>query len=237
MRIDDFIEESNSATSTEQVFELFLRAADDLGFDRVMYRALRNHPDTVLPCVARSYPDDWISHYVASNYVETDPVRLHCLASSAPCLWWDLVSDRKGAQARIFMEAEEAGLKGGIAVPIHGPNSQCVGVGLAATQAVSERDRRFHLAQAHLLAVQFHTVFSALSLPPPPNAPLPRLTPREREVLSWCAQGKSAWVIGQILHIAEHSVEWHLKNIFRKLDVDSRITAVVKALNLGLISL
>jgi DNA-binding CsgD family transcriptional regulator len=39
------------------------------------------------------------------------------------------------------------------------------------------------------------------------------------------------------LNIAENSVEWHLKNIFRKLGVDSRVTAVVKALHLGLITL
>jgi len=86
-----------------------------------------------------------------------------------------------------------------------------------------------------LLSVQFHTAYTGLSKPVGEAAP--RLTPREREILSWCAQGKSAWVVGEILHIAEHSVEWHLRNIFRKLNVDSRITAVVKALHLGLISL
>lgn len=235
MRIDDFIDATNTASTQEEVFRTFLQAADDLGLDRVMYRALRNHPDTILPCVARSYPDDWIAHYVARNYVETDPVRQHCLSSSRPCLWWDLAPDRASEPGRIFREAEEAGLKGGIAVPIHGPVGECVGIGLASTLTVPDHDRRAHLAQAHLLAVQFHTAFSALGRPA--QGPPLRLTPREREVLSWCAQGKSAWVIGQILNIAEHSVEWHLKNIFRKLNVDNRIGAVVKALNLGLITL
>lgn len=231
MRIDEFLEASNRAETPEQVFEVFQIAAADLGFDRIMYRALRNHPDTALPCLARSYPDEWISHYVARNYIETDPVRHRCLTSGMPFLWWDLVDAKKREQSLIFHEAEDVGLKDGVAVPIHGPAGECVGVGFASSAGGAETSA---LPQLHLMAVQFHTAYSALAAPRAPSNV--RLTPREQEILSWSAQGKSAWAIGQILHIAEHSVEWHLKNVYRKLGVDSRITAVVKALYLGLIS-
>lgn len=233
MRIDDFIDESNRAKTTDEVFSLFQRAASEYGFDRIMYRALRNHPDTVLPCVARSYPDEWIAHYVDRNYVETDPVRHGCLTSSQAFLWDDLAVGLKRDQRLIFDEAAECGLQDGVAVPIHGAAGQCVGVGFASSDGGTEA--RLLLGKLHLLAVQFHTTYSALSLPAAPA--LVRLTPREREILSWCAKGKSNWVIGEILHIAEDSVEWHLKNVFRKLEVDSRVTAVVKALHLGLITL
>lgn len=231
MRIDDFLEASNRAETPEQVFEVFQRAVADLGFDRIMYRALRNHPDTSLPCLARSYPDEWIDHYVARNYTETDPVRHRCLTSSLPFLWWDLVDTKKREQSLIFHEAEDVGLKDGVAVPVHGPAGECVGVGFASSAGGAEVRA---LPQLHLMAVQFHTAYSALAEPRAPSSV--RLTPREREILTWSAKGKSAWAVGQILHIAEHSVEWHLKNIYRKLGVDSRITAVVKALYLGLIS-
>lgn len=231
MRIDEFLEASNRAETPEQVFAVFQRAVADLGFDRIMYRALRNHPDTSLPCLARSYPDEWINHYVARNYVETDPVRHRCLTSSLPFLWWDIVDTKKREQSLIFHEAEDVGLKDGVAVPIHGPAGECVGIGFASSAGGAALHA---LPQLHLMAVQFHTAYSALAEPRVPSTV--RLTPREREILTWSAKGKSAWAIGQILHIAEHSVEWHLKNIYRKLGVDSRITAVVKALYLGLIS-
>lgn len=52
-----------------------------------------------------------------------------------------------------------------------------------------------------------------------------QLTPREHEVLSLVAQGKRNSQIGQSLCIAEHTVETHLKNIFRKLQVASRTEA------------
>ena len=63
------------------------------------------------------------------------------------------------------------------------------------------------------------------------------LTRRELEVLKWCAAGKSNWAIGEILGISEHGVDFHMRNILRKLDADTRVTAVVKALHGGLIVL
>lgn len=233
MRIDDFIEASNQADTADQVFDLLQRAAADLGFDRIMYRALRNHPDVVLPCVARTYPDEWINYYVQKGYVDSDPARLRCLTSRIPFRWWDCVDHPKSQAATIFHEAEDIGLHDGVVVPMHGPAGECVGIGFASTAGGT--DAQAQLGRLQLLSVQFHTAYSTLTKPAAET--VPHLTPREREILSWCAQGKTAWAIGQILNIAEHSVEWHLRNIFRKLNVDSRITAVVKALHHGLISL
>ncbi|SIS52596.1 regulatory protein, luxR family [Insolitispirillum peregrinum] len=43
-------------------------------------------------------------------------------------------------------------------------------------------------------------------------------------------------MIGELLHISEHGVDYHFRNILRKLEADSRITAVVKGLYYGVIS-
>lgn len=61
-----------------------------------------------------------------------------------------------------------------------------------------------------------------------------RLTPREHEVLLWCAYGKSSWEIGRILQCQESTVNFHVANIMRKLDVPTRVAAVTKALRDGL---
>jgi len=233
MRIADYVEASNRATTTDEVFSVFQTAVASFGYDRIMYRALRNHPDTSLPCVARSYPDEWIAHYVAKGYVDTDPVRCRMLVSGQPFLWWDTVDNRRREPSRIFHEAEDVGLRDGAAVPIHGPAGECVGVGFASTGGGAAGVAALPFLQ--MMAVQFHTAYSALALPRPVSAV--RLTPREREILEWCKLGKSSWAIGEILHIAENSVEWYLKNVFRKLGVDSRVTAVVKAMHLGLITI
>jgi DNA-binding CsgD family transcriptional regulator len=47
--------------------------------------------------------------------------------------------------------------------------------------------------------------------------------------------GKSAKTIGEIMDISMHTVVFHLRNACRKLDVSTKLQAVFKAVNLGLI--
>ncbi|WP_256217490.1 helix-turn-helix domain-containing protein [Pseudomonas sp. NBRC 111119] len=69
----------------------------------------------------------------------------------------------------------------------------------------------------------------------PTSAPA-RLTPREQQVLLWCAYGKSSWEIGQILGCKESTVNFHVSNILRKFDVPTRVGAVIKAIRYGLLA-
>ncbi|WP_232465323.1 helix-turn-helix transcriptional regulator [Oleiphilus messinensis] len=57
------------------------------------------------------------------------------------------------------------------------------------------------------------------------------LTAREAEVLLWIAKGKSNGEIGTILGVSPRTVNKHLEQIFRKLSVENRTSAAVKALS------
>lgn len=61
------------------------------------------------------------------------------------------------------------------------------------------------------------------------------LSARERECLSWTSQGKTAWEIGSILGISEHTAVAHLNSAIRKLVATSRVHAVAEALRRGVI--
>lgn len=63
----------------------------------------------------------------------------------------------------------------------------------------------------------------------------PVLSPREREVLVWVAKGKSNSVIADILGVSESTVDTFLRRLYSKLNATNRITAVVKAIRLGII--
>jgi len=63
------------------------------------------------------------------------------------------------------------------------------------------------------------------------------LTSREREVLTLCADGKSAAAIADILDITERTVVGHTVNAMRKLQAANKTQAVAKALTLKLIHL
>ncbi|HEY8616096.1 helix-turn-helix transcriptional regulator [Phenylobacterium sp.] len=59
------------------------------------------------------------------------------------------------------------------------------------------------------------------------------LTSRQVEILTWVTEGKSAWEIGMILGISGRSVDGHLRRIYARLDVRTRLQAVLKAQDLG----
>lgn len=61
----------------------------------------------------------------------------------------------------------------------------------------------------------------------------PRLTSRERDALTWVAEGKSDWEIGVILGLSETTVRFHVDNARRKLGAVNRIHAVAKLLAAG----
>ncbi|NQZ08281.1 MAG: response regulator transcription factor [Algicola sp.] len=60
------------------------------------------------------------------------------------------------------------------------------------------------------------------------------LTPREVEVLTHLASGFSNKIIARQLCIAESTIKTHVKTIYRKLDVSSRIEAAKMAMKLAL---
>jgi PAS domain S-box-containing protein len=65
---------------------------------------------------------------------------------------------------------------------------------------------------------------------------VPRLTPREREVLQLAADGSSTREIASLLVVSPGTVKTHLQHIYAKLEARDRASAVATALRLGLIS-
>jgi DNA-binding CsgD family transcriptional regulator len=63
------------------------------------------------------------------------------------------------------------------------------------------------------------------------------LTTREVEVLTWVAQGKSAWEIGEILDIAKRTVDEHVQTAVRKIGAANRVHAVALAIRDRIISI
>ena len=80
---------------------------------------------------------------------------------------------------------------------------------------------------------QFYLAFKRLyahTATPPDSKPL---SPKETEILTWVAGGKTDDDIAAILGISRNTVDTHMRSIFRKLDAGNRVTAVVRALMHG----
>jgi LuxR family transcriptional regulator, quorum-sensing system regulator CciR len=64
-----------------------------------------------------------------------------------------------------------------------------------------------------------------------------KLTPREREVLTWILHGKTDYEIAVILGISQVTVLQHVENAKRKFNTGKRMTVVIEALRRAEISL
>jgi DNA-binding CsgD family transcriptional regulator len=63
-------------------------------------------------------------------------------------------------------------------------------------------------------------------IPLPRTGAVPRVTPREGEILHWMREGKRNGEIATILGLSTRTVGKHLENIFQKLGVETRTAAV-----------
>jgi DNA-binding NarL/FixJ family response regulator len=109
---------------------------------------------------------------------------------------------------------------------------------LEATRAVAAGNAALHPAVAAAVLALWRSsqprTEDARHLPMPP-AELPRLTPREAEVLEALARGLPTKAIGREMSVSPKTVESHIARLLTKLDVRNRAHAVSVALDLGLL--
>jgi DNA-binding CsgD family transcriptional regulator len=235
------------SSSLTTLFDLYKKAIGDYGYDRVMYSSVTNDVENdknKTPCLIQNYPDDWMEFYTKSGFIQIDPVRRMGCFSAEPFTWENLKSFFKLSkkQELVLALGEEAGLFGGIGIPFHNKiNREVIGVGIASSNKNINPEE--HMKKLHILTTTFHTAYqSVLETMSHQKASdyitdisIIPLTMREKEVLLWSVRDKSNWDIAKILNISEHTVDFHIRNIFKKLSVNSKLAAVVKALYLGLI--
>jgi DNA-binding NarL/FixJ family response regulator len=141
------------------------------------------------------------------------------------------------ADPRLLLEAVKAGAAGYV---LKGEHPDHV---LDAVRAVLDGETPLDQGLAMRLlrclaveeAAQVARLQAGLTTPEPASASLSNpLTPRETEVLSYLASGKTNRQIAKELHLSLSTVKRHLEHILAKLKVSDRTQAAVKAVELGL---
>lgn len=135
------------------------------------------------------------------------------------------------------------GIHSAIAVPLYVDRSLLVSFVLNRVRAdFSDRDRELlDLLRAPLAGLYRGALAlqrARLAAAPPESglaiAGFAPLTPREREVLSWAAAGKTNRQIAEILQASPRTVQKHLEHVFDKLGVETRTAAVMRWHDLAL---
>src|SRR4051794_32799063 len=77
---------------------------------------------------------------------------------------------------------------------------------------------------------------AVLGPPRPAGAEAVRLTPRQSEVLQLLGRGASTEDIAAMFHLSKETVRNHVRHVLRELGVHSRLEAVARAHELGLLT-
>jgi LuxR family quorum-sensing system transcriptional regulator CciR len=239
MRIDDYIERMNSASSAEQARALLIKSVEAEGFDGVAYSHISRYQqtgDVQALGVVVTFPETWLDHYVKEGYDAIDPVNYVARFSRRAFSWeearrFQALSLR---QVEVIEESKEAGMACGVSVPLFGPQGEHAILSLSSS--TPEAAKAGSLPFLTVMATQFHMVHQTLAEGEPDLPDWVSLTAREREVLVWSSRGKSNWAISQILSISESAVNFHVVNAMQKLGCSSRVVAILKAIRHGLIT-
>ena len=185
--------------------------------------------------IAHGFPEEWVREYVESGFFEYDPIPMIAHATTDPFLWSEApdLADLSNDQREYLETLATKGVGEGVAIQVFGPHNRdgYFGFGFAEPRpefsAVRLREFQMAAQAVHL------SVCRIIEEKRPED--VENLSPRETEVLSWIARGKSKSVIADILGISVHTVDTIVRRIFRKLDVADRTSAALKGVAYGLI--
>lgn len=233
-----YISEIQAAETADAVCRKLLSVTSAFGLTSLMAGTVptpgtpigkqKNH---VLLC---DWPMDWLERYVAGNYVDHDPVVGRMKELQAPFQWREASKEiriDRGAKA-VMGEASEFKLRDWLAFPLITLDGQIMMVSLGG-EKIEMSDMEFGM----ITLAATYAIGRAMQLQIAGERTVEHveLTPRERECLTWAAEGKSEWEISQILGISEHTSEKHLLNAKHKLGAVNRVQAVAEAIRRGYI--
>jgi DNA-binding CsgD family transcriptional regulator len=239
MPLSKFIAQNSGPISKDDLFRNLGRFLRGFGAEFYGYGMLATHLRRLNwdeGYVYQTVSPEFLKVYRERGYDKVDPIRPLGADREEPFFWSEvpkLVKLTK-AQKDYLLFLKEFGIRDGISVPVFGAKGS-VAVVIAGTITQDLRIGPDDLLDLRLVCAFVHKRY--LQLYGTSDQELPTLTKREREVLGWIAQGKSTGVIAGILGISEHTVDTLTRRTFQKLGVNDRISAVLKAVGAGLVSI
>lgn len=234
---EDYLREANRAVSADDLFSVLMKAVGQYGFNNALFALVTDHNDIGKKAnswIARSYSDSWKAHCSERWGKNIDPVAAN-ISKPDDAFRWDGLSDllQMNKEEDVFIhQSGNRELCNSIAIPLRGSAKQLAVLGFATTERRNVSDCDLDMVSAY--GNHFYAAYKRL-YQGDGRKNIVLLTPKEREVLSWVAAGKTDAEIATILNLSRNTVDAHMRKVFKKLNANSRVLASVKAISMGLI--
>ena len=231
---EEFIEQCQQVNSVDELAEIYSHAVGREGYENCILTSVRKHALTHVAWF--KFPLGYLDTYYEQRWAKIDPVLDCSLRAPLPFFWDDVVQQTplSRKQGSFMHECKDLGVHSGIVFPMHGPGDR-VEIFSISRRENERPDPRSHVL-LHAISVQTWARYLELReedrFTPVEDV---HLTPRELEILRWCKAGKTYTQIGDILSISSKTVEFHVINVMNKLRASNKITAIVIAIQRGIL--
>lgn len=229
--------EITSAIDLEDFRKRLVANAEDLGFGLVSSALATQdplHPSEQIYHVVSNTPKAFLDASFDQAMMKRDPVVKRMQSSPLP-FWYDQALYVREAVGELWEEQAAFGYQTGIVLRLPMPGNQHFLLGVDREEPLPKDEGRLLRIVADLQYLATHAQAGASRLLLPTRTPVVALSLKEKEVLRWIREGKSNWVIGQILSVTEQQVRYVVRSVCRKLDATSKQQALVKAADLNLL--
>jgi DNA-binding CsgD family transcriptional regulator len=234
-RYTSWIRTLNQHCATQPPLTAFIESArvftNTIGFDFFAYAIHETTPFTRPKThFYGNYPSQWVQHYKEQNYAIIDPTVRHCKLSSEPIRWCDAFFDESH---QLWSDAKAHQLNIGVFQPSFNTRGYISLLSLARkTKTIEEAE--LEILKPILKAFADTVGYHIFELEDALNHTLDiEFGYKEKEVLRWTADGKTSEEIGRILNVTADAVNFHLRNIQKKIGACNRVQAVTYAVAQG----
>lgn len=222
------------AKGIDSLYPILETFAKNIGFNYCGVSITSLHQDSPFtPYHINNFPEKWNRH-IDSSYCANNPIRAHCNQSMLPIVW---SQEAYSKTPRLWDALLEQGLQFGWSQSFHHEESGlCSMLSVVRPHCeVSQIELYEHFGCLFYVANHLAELFARTLPPRPAGTPQVRLSKREIEVLRLCAMGKTCYEIAIILSLVERTVQYHVQNTIRKLNVCNKMSAVMAASKMGVI--
>jgi LuxR family transcriptional activator of conjugal transfer of Ti plasmids len=193
------------------------------GIDKFAYFSIPNDSNLAVTVIS-DYPAEWLDRYISNQYTKIDPTVSIARVTDNPFTWAysrEIITNTK-ALNQYWGEASEFNLKNGVSFPLE-DMANLTGFGFSL---VDEKDSnlwlKHHKSELVVLTRLFHFKFSQLTQRTKQLDVFNNISARELECAQWLSTGLTAMKVAHKMNITERTVRYHLGQLKRKLNLQTK---------------
>ncbi|MEM8797450.1 MAG: LuxR C-terminal-related transcriptional regulator [Pseudomonadota bacterium] len=243
LNLDSLTDQIHSAQTSDDIWNVLTSYLSSYGLDRITYLFARLDAPYDDPVAMTNLPAWWSDVFLDADNIAADPLFRFCGTFKARLTGIDYLDNypplNRSERDRIEAAAD-AGCRTGMASPVRLiGNRRCGGWNFGSSLARCEFEKLYPRVKDQLQLVGFHAHERLQTLRVQQPCELDGfqhqslLSRREQECLSFLAAGSRTSRIATLLGVSAATVEFHLKNVKRKLGASTREEALAKAITQG----